>query len=648
MSTYLSNNVTSIRTINNYNNSTTAMNKRLTNITTGQKINSAKDNAASWAITEKMRDQIRANNQANQNVQNDSALLKTAQDGLGNTESILTTIKERAISAANDSNTNQDRAKIAEEIRQLVAQIDDNAAKVKFNGRQLLNGAQEGGTVSKTSGSSAVGVTASEPKGNEAVYDITSLKKWDGTNNKYVDAATGDKLTDLRDANGSGGQLFQEGDVITLSWLNNGEAKSASITVTDSAKLSDLVSAITYADGHLDSTDTGIKTANASLSNAKTADNKDVHIDNGGLYLVGDVGRLITDVSVSVTNSAGVAKTRAEEVLQPTAIQQANGLSATVDPSTHGSNAVYKLGDVVGDDGNKTSWMNLKSSTNYVYDNTAASDTEFKITIGDKTVTLLGRETIEDLNKKFEEAGINVRAQIATSANEELTYDGEKVIKGDSNSSDTYKAAAAGLYFIGAKGEAITSIKIDGGTSNNVVAITNFDTQASATLFTKSLSVDSSWIDGSTSSGAAGGSSLLPQGQTLQFFVGGEANFGINFSIGKATVANLFGSSADAFANKFTTKEGAESALATIDSALNKILTEQTRIGAMEARLGYTSDNLTSMNENLEASYSAERDADIAKEMTHYTLNAVRTQAAQYMLAFMNQNAYSINALLQP
>ena len=70
-------------------------------------------------------------------------------------------------------------------------------------------------------------------------------------------------------------------------------------------------------------------------------------------------------------------------------------------------------------------------------------------------------------------------------------------------------------------------------------------------------------------------------------------------------------------------------------------------VGALEQRLGYTADNLTTMNENLEASDSAIRDSDIAKDMTNYMKYAVLSQASQYMLAQAGQNAFSVLNLLQ-
>ncbi|MBD3879285.1 MAG: flagellin [Quinella sp. 1Q5] len=651
-----------------YNRNTTKMNAAMTRVATAQKLNTAKDGASNWAISEKMRDLMRANSQANQNVQNDTALLKTAQDGIGNTLSILTTLKERAINAANDSNVSSDRTKIAEEVKQLVAQIDDNAAKVKFNGRQLLNGAQEGGSVSKASSASSVaGVTATEPVGQNAVYSITGL------NSAVNTAATsGTLLKSLVDPSGGGNALLQENDTITISWKNNGEDKQISVTANSTNDLTALLTAMTKADSNLSANDTGVKAAGATFTEAKNANGQTINATLPGFYIVGKTGHVITDVSVSVTSATGVANTRAEEVFKPNAIQQAEAAPSA--DKDHGSNVVYGVADksgalLKGFDGDKTAWMDLALSTanitslgtdgkDFVYnshasktDATAAATTEFTITVNGKDVKIKGATTIEELNKKFEESGVNVRAHIATSAGETLTYDGEAVIQGGANSTTAYRTTSAGLYFIGAKGEAITSIGFSGGTTsgNTNAALTNYETSQNAAsgFYKKQLSIDSSWIDGSSSYSAAGGASLLPQGQALQFFVGGEANFGVNFSIGKATVANLLGGTIDSFASKFRTKEGAEAALGVIDDAINKTLVEQTRLGAMEARLGYTADNLSSMNENLEAADSAIRDADMAKEMTNYMKYSVLAQSSQYMLAQAGQNAFSVLNLLQ-
>ena len=104
------------------------------------KINFAQDDAASFSISERMRGQIRALLQDNQNVQNGSSMVRTAERGIDQIIQNIRTLKEKAIDAANDHNTDEDRATIQKEFDQLVSTIDDIAVGTQFNGKRLLDG----------------------------------------------------------------------------------------------------------------------------------------------------------------------------------------------------------------------------------------------------------------------------------------------------------------------------------------------------------------------------------------------------------------------------------------------------------------------------------------------------------------------------
>ena len=95
-----------------------------------------------------------------------------------------------------------------------------------------------------------------------------------------------------------------------------------------------------------------------------------------------------------------------------------------------------------------------------------------------------------------------------------------------------------------------------------------------------------------------------------------------------------------------STRDDALFAIDAFDNAINSALDELTSIGAIEARLEYTIGNITTSTENVQASDSTNRDADMAKEMTNYTRDNVLLQAAQAMLAQANQDASSILGLL--
>lgn len=122
------------------NKNITQMSKRLAKIASARKLNSAADGAADFAISEKMREQIRSLGQDMRNVQNGSSMIKTAAGGVQNIVDMLREIKKKAIDAANDSNTDEDRATIQKEINQIRSTINDVAVDTQFNGKRLLNG----------------------------------------------------------------------------------------------------------------------------------------------------------------------------------------------------------------------------------------------------------------------------------------------------------------------------------------------------------------------------------------------------------------------------------------------------------------------------------------------------------------------------
>ena len=96
-----------------------------------------------------------------------------------------------------------------------------------------------------------------------------------------------------------------------------------------------------------------------------------------------------------------------------------------------------------------------------------------------------------------------------------------------------------------------------------------------------------------------------------------------------------------------STQEKANAAINVLDNALQKAINQQTTIGSIESRLGYTSTNLTTAIENVTASESTIRDADMALAMTEYTRNNILAQSSQAMLAQANQSSNQVLSLLR-
>ena len=103
MAMVVKNNMSAITTLNTLNKNSSSLSKSLAKVSTGMRINGAADDASGYAISERMRVQIRSLDQANSNTQNGSAMMKTAEGAVSSTVDILKTLKEKVISAAKAS-----------------------------------------------------------------------------------------------------------------------------------------------------------------------------------------------------------------------------------------------------------------------------------------------------------------------------------------------------------------------------------------------------------------------------------------------------------------------------------------------------------------------------------------------------------------
>ncbi|GHS98611.1 hypothetical protein AGMMS50276_20730 [Synergistales bacterium] len=118
----------------------TNLSKTITQLSTGLRINSAADDAAGLAMSEKMHAQIRGYHQASRNVQDGISLLQTAEGAMSEIHSLLQRMRELSVQAANDVLTQNDRDYVQVEIQQLLDQINTIANTTQFNKKKILNG----------------------------------------------------------------------------------------------------------------------------------------------------------------------------------------------------------------------------------------------------------------------------------------------------------------------------------------------------------------------------------------------------------------------------------------------------------------------------------------------------------------------------
>ena len=141
-------NIPALTAYNSLNSTNSAMEKSIQKLSTGLRINSAADDAAGFAISEKMRAQISGLEVAIRNTQDATSMLQVAEGALGETNSMLQRMRELAVQASNDTLTAQDRSYIQLEIDQLEDQIDRIAKTTQFNKKRLLDGSSAGITSS--------------------------------------------------------------------------------------------------------------------------------------------------------------------------------------------------------------------------------------------------------------------------------------------------------------------------------------------------------------------------------------------------------------------------------------------------------------------------------------------------------------------
>ncbi|MBP6365847.1 MAG: flagellin [Nitrosomonas sp.] len=137
----INSNIASLNAQRNLNTSQSSLNTSLTRLSSGLRINSAKDDAAGLAISERMTSQIRGLNQAVRNANDGISLAQTAEGALGEIGTNLQRIRELAVQSANATNSASDRASLQAEAAQLTAEITRVASQTQFNGTNLLDGA---------------------------------------------------------------------------------------------------------------------------------------------------------------------------------------------------------------------------------------------------------------------------------------------------------------------------------------------------------------------------------------------------------------------------------------------------------------------------------------------------------------------------
>ena len=163
--TVINTNVSALRAQNNSRVAERAQSQAMERLSSGKRINSAKDDAAGLAIATRMDATVRGLNQAVRNANDGITLSQTAEGAMGGISNILVRMRELAVQSASGTNGTTDRTAIQTEVTALLSQIGDIATRTTFNGTNLLSG---GASIDIQTG------TASGQTVNIAIGDLTA------------------------------------------------------------------------------------------------------------------------------------------------------------------------------------------------------------------------------------------------------------------------------------------------------------------------------------------------------------------------------------------------------------------------------------------------------------------------------------------
>jgi len=246
-------NIASLQAQLNLNKASQSLAKNQERLSTGLRINSAADDAAGLAISDRMTAQIRGLNQASMNANDGISLAKTAEGALHETTNILQRMRELAVQAANDSNTADDRASIQAEIDQLIQEVDRIAENTNYNTKTLLDGSltnnvfQVGSNSNETISFGIDGAKASD------------LGTFGGVSGGQFQVATeGTSVTtDLANVT-AGNKLSQlNGGALTLNGIEIGKSLSGDDTVSSTDNAASAIAIAEAINRHAD--DTGVR-----------------------------------------------------------------------------------------------------------------------------------------------------------------------------------------------------------------------------------------------------------------------------------------------------------------------------------------------------------------------------------------------------
>jgi flagellin len=656
-------------------------------LTSGKRINSAADDAAGLAISNRMTSQINGLNQAMRNANDGISMIQTAEGALDESTNILQRMRELSVQSSNGTYTEGNRDTLNAEVQQLVKELDRISETTSFNGQNILDGSL--GKIELQ-----VGSESNQTIGFEVEAMDAKTLGLGSTSADVLGAAMSSTV-----ASSAASFSISDGDV-----LINGQSIGAfDSTSTTEGEIEDLVAAInenvngvtanTYAERSATSVGTGILEGTATMTISVTetngnafsiqvsdTQNLDEMVDKineagGGRVAASldDKGQLVlsSDIAQQITTSDGAT---AAGIADGSSYAQLSLSSDNGDPIEITRGSTGTLSDLNSLGFRESGEQGVIEGAGITSTNAAAAWGVGDVSINgvqiDETDTdsLLGK--IDAINASSEETGVTANAfstarldlgdvniTSAFSTAGEFSINGITV--GLSGSTDLESLATNinaeksktgvtatvngdGLILESDQGQ-ITFTQGSGATNVGISAATLTEFMASG------AAVSNTFVSAGTAKTTeieAGIKLTSTNGNPINVELGDSATAGeIGLLEANNTSAGRFGQSVNSI--DISTVAGSQKAIDIIDTALETVNDTRSELGAVNNRLDFTINNLSSVSENASAARSRIEDADFAAESANLSRAQVLQQAGSAMLAQANAAPQQVLSLLQ-
>ena len=626
MASVINTNVASLNAQKNLTQSQNALATSLQRLSSGLRINSAKDDAAGLAISDRFTTQIRGLNQAGRNANDAISLSQTAEGALGEVTSNLQRIRELAVQSANATNSSSDRAALDLEVQQRLAEIDRISSTTSFNGQKILDGSfgnaafQIGANVGETI---SLDLTTSMRQNSIGALATATSVDLSTVASPLVAGTTGSPATYAFDTAALVGDYSTVAATATTSLTSGAYTIAASTTATDAFQFS------------ID----GVVASDNVVASATAA-----QLDTDIAAFVAASSGAYTQTGTVVGNNLVISKTDGTDLSLTTSFSNAVGSTTVAAGTTSGG--TFATANFVG-----------TPSTNGTIADTSANKT---FTITDAEANSITVNLTSNITNATDLLGAITSATGYGAATFTAAIDGTTATQINITDGSNF----TGSFAIGGTDSAtITAQNVAGGTAagvadvastpaNSVTVNNDFSIQiGSATavnVANGTYSTPQSIVDAVNTALAGSGATAELDATTNVMSIISSETVAVTGTQGVTTLALAASTAATGSLSTVNVNDvaGANDAMRRIDTALGAVSDLRSTFGAVQNRFESTISNLSTAVENLSAARSRILDADFASETANLTRSQILQQAGTAMLSQANSLPQNVLSLL--